>query len=131
MSWDGYIKDNIIPTGQVDSAILIDLAGSSVWGKSEGIELSPQEMNAIAFAFNDASSAQSNGIHVGGTKYFFNKIEDIQNVPVLHCAKGKTGIVAAKCSKSILIAHYPENVPFGNAIDTVQTQATHLIKYGL
>jgi len=44
-------------------------------------------MNAIAFAFNDASSAQSNGIHVGGTKYFFNKIEDIQNVPVLHCAK--------------------------------------------
>lgn len=44
-------------------------------------------MNSIAFAFNNAESAQSNGIYVGGTKYVFNKIEDIQNVPVLHCAK--------------------------------------------
>lgn len=44
-------------------------------------------MNAIAFAFNNAASAQENGIRVGGTKYVFNKIEDLANIPVLHCAK--------------------------------------------
>lgn len=51
------------------------------------MQISPQEMNAIAFAFNNAQSAQENGIRVGGTKYVFNKIEDLGNVPVLHCAK--------------------------------------------
>lgn len=103
----------------------------STGGKSDGIQISPQEMNAIAFAFNNAQSAQENGIRVGGTKYVFNKIEDLGNVPVLHCAKGKEGIIAAKCTQSILVAHYPENVPYGNAIEFAQTQAQHLIKNGL
>ncbi|KAL2005146.1 hypothetical protein VTN00DRAFT_2996 [Thermoascus crustaceus] len=131
MSWDGYINDNIIKTGQVDQAVLIDLTGASVWGKSAGIEISPQEMNAIAFAFNNAESAQANGIYVGGTKYIFNKINEVENIPVLHCAKGKTGIVAAKCGRSILVARYPESVPYGNAIEAMQNQAKHLIKNGL
>ncbi|KAL2001021.1 hypothetical protein VTN02DRAFT_2334 [Thermoascus thermophilus] len=131
MSWDGYIKDNIVKAGTVDQAVLIDQAGSAVWGKSEGFQISPQEMNAIAFAFNNAASAQENGIRVGGTKYVFNKIEDLANIPVLHCAKGKEGIIAAKCAQSILVAHYPENVPYGNAVDSVSSHATYLIKNGL
>lgn len=44
-------------------------------------------MNAIAFAFNNAASAQENGIRAGGKKYVFSKIADLSNVPVLHCAK--------------------------------------------
>jgi hypothetical protein len=43
-------------------------------------------MNAIAFAFNDATSAQNHGITVEDKKYFFNKIEDVENIPILHCA---------------------------------------------
>lgn len=54
------------------------------------MQISPQEMNAIAFAFNNAESAQANGIYVGGTKYIFNKINEVENIPVLHCAKVPT-----------------------------------------
>lgn len=50
-------------------------------------QLSPEEMNKIAFAFNNATTAQQEGITVGGTKYFFNKIDELDNIPVLHCAK--------------------------------------------
>ncbi|KAL1962467.1 hypothetical protein VTN77DRAFT_9668 [Rasamsonia byssochlamydoides] len=131
MAWDGYINQNIVGGGYVDKAILFDLTGQSVWGKSAGIELTPEERNAIAFAFNNAASAQEKGITVDGNKYFFNKISDLDNIPVLHCAKGKEGIIAAKCSQSILVSHYPESVSAGNAVDFIQKQATHLIKNGL
>jgi hypothetical protein len=44
-------------------------------------------MNGFAVAFNNASSAQEHGLYVGGTKYILNKIDDIENVPIMHCAK--------------------------------------------
>lgn len=44
-------------------------------------------MNAIAYAFNNAQTAQEKGITVGGAKYFFSKIGELDNIPVLHCAK--------------------------------------------
>jgi profilin len=50
-------------------------------------QLSAAEMSQIASAFNNPASAQEKGITVGGNKYFFNKIDDLENIPVLHCAK--------------------------------------------
>jgi hypothetical protein len=44
-------------------------------------------MNKIAYAFNDSSNAEKEGITVEGRKYFFSKIDDLDNIPVLHCAK--------------------------------------------
>lgn len=58
-------------------------------------------MNEIAFAFNDATSAQEKGIKVEGKKYFFNKIEDVNNIPVLHCAmvRNHQGCYLALCTE--------------------------------
>ncbi|KAF3385989.1 Profilin [Talaromyces pinophilus] len=121
----------IVGSGHVDKAIIIDQTGQAIWGKSSETQLSPEEMNKIAFAFNDSSNAEKEGITVEGRKYFFSKIDDLDNIPVLHCAKGKEGIIAAKCSQSILVSHYPESSPVGSAIDFIQGQAKHLIANSL
>jgi hypothetical protein len=44
-------------------------------------------MAGITGAFTDPSSAQANGIHVGGIKYIYNKTEEVDKVPILHAAK--------------------------------------------
>lgn len=49
--------------------------------------MSPQEMNSMAVAFNDASTAQEKGILVEGEKYVLTTILDIENIPVMHCPK--------------------------------------------
>ncbi|EEA19857.1 profilin, required for normal timing of actin polymerization in response to thermal stress [Talaromyces marneffei ATCC 18224] len=131
MSWDGYLSQHIVGSGHVDKAIIIDQTGQAIWGKSSETQLSPEEMNKIAFAFNDSSNAEKEGITVEGRKYFFSKIDELDNIPVLHCAKGKEGIIAAKCSQSILVSHYPESSPVGTAIDFIQGQAKHLIANSL
>ncbi|GAM42135.1 hypothetical protein TCE0_043f15829 [Talaromyces pinophilus] len=131
MSWDGYLSQHIVGSGHVDKAIIIDQTGQAIWGKSSETQLSPEEMNKIAFAFNDSSNAEKEGITVEGRKYFFSKIDDLDNIPVLHCAKGKEGIIAAKCSQSILVSHYPESSPVGSVIDFIQGQAKHLIANSL
>jgi len=129
-AWDGYLSQNVTSKGLIDKAVLIDASGASEWGRSGSISLSSQEIAGITGAFNDASSAQQNGIHVGGTKYYFSKIEEVDKVPILHCAKGKEGILAAKCTRSILVAHFPETTPFGSGISFVQAQAKYLIANG-
>jgi hypothetical protein len=40
-------------------------------------------MNAIAFTFNDPSNAQAHGLHFGSKRYVFNKIEELQGIPVM------------------------------------------------
>ncbi|KAN0068682.1 Profilin [Elaphomyces granulatus] len=125
----GYINQNVI-SKLIDKAALIDESGASEWGQSGEIHLSPQEMAGITGAFKDPSSAQANGIHVGGIKYIYNKTEEVDKVPILHAAKGKEGVIAAKCSRSILVAHSPESAPIGSAISFIQVQAKHLIANG-
>lgn len=47
-------------------------------------QLSPDQMKKIALVFSDPSDAQGNGLHFESKRYVFNKIEDIENIPVMH-----------------------------------------------
>ncbi|KAJ9245044.1 hypothetical protein DTO271D3_5370 [Paecilomyces variotii] len=136
MSWDGYLNDHVVGS-LIDKAVVIDVTGAAVWAKSNGAQISPDEMKTFASAFSDKSKAEESGVSFGGSKYFFTKLEDLtheslpeRTIPTLHVAKGKEGVVAAKCTQGILIAHYPEGVFFGDAIDAVVKNASHLVKNG-
>ncbi|QKX60227.1 uncharacterized protein TRUGW13939_07370 [Talaromyces rugulosus] len=130
-AWDGYLTEHVVGSGHVDKALLIDQTGQAVWGKGSEVEMTPQEMNSLAFAFNDASTAQKEGILVEGEKYILTTILDIDNIPIMHCPKGKQGIIAAKCTTSILVTHYNESTPAQSALSHVVGQAKHLIGYKL
>ncbi|GAD92851.1 ankyrin repeat and socs box protein, putative [Paecilomyces variotii No. 5] len=134
MSWDGYLNDHVVGS-LIDKAVVIDVTGAAVWAKSNGAQISPDEMKTFASAFSDKSKAEESGVSFGGAKYFFTKLEDLtheslpeRTIPTLHVAKGKEGVVASKCTQGILIAHYPEGVFFGDAIDAVVKNASHLVK---
>ncbi|PCG97350.1 Profilin/allergen [Penicillium occitanis (nom. inval.)] len=130
-AWDGYLDANIATGSLIDSAMIVDHTGQAVWGKSAKIELTPEQMNAIAFTFNDPSNAQTHGLHFGSKRYVFNKIEDLQGIPVMLSKSGKEGIVAAKCKASILITHYPETATEGEVINFIFGQAKYLIQNNL
>ncbi|KAL1854534.1 hypothetical protein Plec18170_004623 [Paecilomyces lecythidis] len=135
MSWDAYVNAHVVGS-TLDKAFLVDVTGAALWAKSTGAEISPDEMKSIANAFNDASGVREAGIFLSGNKYFFTQLDDVKDekslpgrsIPVLHAAKGKQGVVAAKCTSGIIIAHYPEGVVSGDAIDATVRHAVHLIK---
>lgn len=130
-AWDSYLNTNIATGSLVDKAIIIDQTGQAVWGKSSSIQLTPDQMKKIAQVFNDPTEAQGNGLHFESQKYIFNKIDDIENIPVMHSKSGKEGILAVKCKASILIAHYPANSSAGDAINFIHGQAKYLIQNNL
>ncbi|OKL62121.1 hypothetical protein UA08_02187 [Talaromyces atroroseus] len=130
-AWDSYLNANIATGTVIDKAIIVDQTGQAVWGKSSSIQLSADQMKKIALVFSDPSDAQGNGLHFESKRYVFNKIEDIENIPVMHSKSGKEGIVAAKCKASILISHYPENSSAGEAVNFIHGQAKYLIQNNL
>lgn len=45
--------------------------------------------------------------------------------------QGKEGIIAAKCTSSILVSHFPETIPASKAVELVTQQAKYLIENNL
>ncbi|KAG2161966.1 profilin [Aureobasidium pullulans] len=126
MSWQAYVDQSLIGTGNIDKAAIFNSEGNSVWATSAGFTVSPQEMNEVVTAFKDTSDVkkvQSTGLHIAGEKFIVLKADDRS----LYGKKGKEGIVIVKTKQALLVTHYPEHVQPGVAANTVEQLADYLI----
>ncbi|KAG9549804.1 hypothetical protein KCU61_g8986, partial [Aureobasidium melanogenum] len=126
MSWQAYVDQSLIGTGNIDKAAIFNSEGNSVWATSAGFTVSPQEMAEVVAAFKDTADVkkvQSTGLHVAGEKFIVLKADDRS----LYGKKGKEGIVIVKTKQALLVTHYPEHVQPGAAANTVEQLADYLI----
>merc|ERR1712186_211087 len=112
MSWDSYI-DNVIAHGkmgetpQIDKAAIIGQNGA-LWtshAHANSLKLSAEEALVIgsAFAKNDMSHPQANGLLIEGKKYQFLRGDDeVINLKLkehgsITCAASSTAVVVCHC----------------------------------
>ncbi|KAH7401110.1 profilin [Phaeosphaeria sp. MPI-PUGE-AT-0046c] len=129
MSWQAYVDQSLVGTGNIDKAVICDVNGQTTWASSPDFSLSAAEMSAIAASFNDKSETKAviaNGIKVNGEKYMTIESTD----EALKAKKGKEGIVAYKTTQALLIAHHPDSVQTPNAFNSVVELGEYLKKVG-
>jgi profilin len=129
MSWQAYVDQSLVGTGNIDKAVICDATGQTTWASSPGFSLAPAEMSAIAASFNDKSEPKgviSNGIKINGEKYMTIEASDDS----LKAKKGKEGIVAYKTAQALLIAHHPADIQTPNAFNSVAELGEYLKKVG-
>ncbi|KFZ11393.1 hypothetical protein V501_04803 [Pseudogymnoascus sp. VKM F-4519 (FW-2642)] len=129
---DGIHADgghSLVGSGHADKAALISAAGDSVWAKTPGFEVKPEEMQSIVAALAGGAAADklwTDGLHVAGERFVVFKVEGRS----IYGRKGRDGIVIAKTTQAIIVSHYGENVIAGNAAQTVETLADYLVGLG-
>ncbi|OAK97905.1 Profilin/allergen [Phaeosphaeriaceae sp. SRC1lsM3a] len=129
MSWQAYVDQSLVGTGNIDKAVICDVNGTTTWASSPDFSLSAAEMSAIAASFNDKSETKAviaNGVKVNGEKYMTIESTD----EALKAKKGKEGVVAYKTAQALLIAHHPDSVQTPNAFNSVVELGEYLKKVG-
>ncbi|KAH7356257.1 profilin [Pyrenochaeta sp. MPI-SDFR-AT-0127] len=129
MSWQAYVDQSLVGTGNIDKALICDVNGQTTWASSPDFSLTAAEMSAIAASFNDKSEPKgviANGIKVNGQKYMTIESTDDS----LKAKKGKEGVVAYKTTQALLVAHHPEDITTPAAFNSVVELGEYLKKVG-
>ncbi|KAF2724518.1 profilin II [Polychaeton citri CBS 116435] len=129
MSWQAYVDQSLVGTGNVDKAAIFSAQGDSVWASSAGFTVKPEEMKEIVSAYQDKADVkkvQSEGAHIAGERFVVIKADDRS----IYGKKGREGVVIVKTNQAILVTHYPESVQPGNAAKVVEQLADYLIGVG-
>jgi len=131
MSWQAYVDQSLVGTGNLDRAAIFNSEGTSVWATSSGFNVTPQEMQEVVNAYKDKGTdgvkqVQSSGLHLAGERFVVLKADDRS----IYGKKGREGVVLVKTTQAILVTHYPETVQPGAAANTVEQLADYLIKVG-
>jgi len=125
MSWQGYVDQQLIATGNIAQGAILGLDGNT-WATSAGFTITPAEGAALANNFKNPSAAQAGGIVAAGTRYLTLKADDRS----IYGKKGTSGIVTVKTATAVLIGVYKEGTQPGAAANTVEKLADYLIENG-
>ncbi|KAF2274112.1 Profilin/allergen [Westerdykella ornata] len=128
MSWQAYVDQSLLGTGNIDKALIAGLDGT-VWAHSAGFSIPPAELKVIIDSFSDTSNPPkivSEGIKVNGEKYMTISADNES----LKAKKGKEGLVAAKTVQAVLIGHHNEEITTPAAFNSVVELQEYLKKMG-
>jgi len=125
MSWQSYVDDQLVGTGQISKGIIIGHDGSK-WAASSGFDLMAGEGAAIAALFKNPSEVFVKGVTINGVKYMGIKGDESS----IYGKKGATGVAIAKTGQVILLGYYDEKVQPGNAVLVVETLGDYLKVHG-
>ncbi|OAL43596.1 Profilin/allergen [Pyrenochaeta sp. DS3sAY3a] len=129
MSWQAYVDQSLVGTGNIDKALICDVNGQTTWASSPDFSLTPAELSAIASSFADKGETKAviiNGVKVAGEKYMTIESTD----EALKAKKGKEGVVAYKTTQALLIAHHPDTITTPAAFNSVVELGEYLKKVG-
>jgi len=129
MSWDSYIENLKGQCAQsADLAVIIGLDGS-IWttpANGSHLAITAAEAATIAGVFksNDFTQFQANGVHIGGVKYTYLRVEDDK---LVMAKKKDSGAISMQKSKgAVVIAHVSEGAQQGNVNKGVGVIADYL-----
>ncbi|XP_019629077.1 PREDICTED: profilin isoform X3 [Branchiostoma belcheri] len=105
MSWQQYVDQHLVATQCVTMAAICGLDGS-IWAKSSGLELSQDEVAALARSFSKDEVLAANGIRIGGTKYIYLSGDD----KLIRGKKDRQGVHIVKTKTAMVMALYAEPI---------------------
>jgi len=126
MSWQAYVDQSLVGTGNIDKAIICDVTGKTIWATTAGFSVSEGERKVIADSFRDSKPVFEHGVHINGEKFMTVGVDENS----LKAKKGKEGIVAIKTTQALLIGYHSADVQTTNAFNSVAELAEYLKKVG-
>eukprot|EP01106_Pelomyxa_sp_JSP_P011474 TRINITY_DN3011_c0_g1_i3.p1 TRINITY_DN3011_c0_g1~~TRINITY_DN3011_c0_g1_i3.p1 ORF type:complete len:145 (-),score=63.89 TRINITY_DN3011_c0_g1_i3:111-545(-) len=129
-SWKTYVDTNLVGSGHVTQAAILDANTGATWAKSAGFPdisaATPMGMKESVYLVKDVfneKTAQEKGIWCGKQKYMTLQVNS-------RSAYGKAlkgGIVIVKTKKAVIVGIYDEKIQPGNATKCVEDLADYLI----
>eukprot|EP00727_Mastigamoeba_balamuthi_P006272 m51a1_g2264 putative profilin ii (128) ;mRNA; f:339796-340778 len=122
MSWQAYVDQQLIGTGQINQGAILGLDGN-IWAKSKDFALKAGEGAKLVANFKDPASAQGSGIYVNGNKYMTLKADANS---VYGKKSGNGGVITVKTKQAVLVGLYPEGIQAGAATNVVERLGDYL-----
>lgn len=125
MSWQDYVDKQLIASRCVTKAAIAGHDGN-VWAKSEGFDISKDEVVKIVAGFADESLLTSGGVTIAATRYIYLSGTD----RIIRAKLGKVGVHCMKTQQAVVISLYEEPIQPQQAASVVEKLGEYLITCG-
>ncbi|MGW7438492.1 profilin [Streptomyces sp. NPDC054849] len=120
-SWKVYVDTNLVGSGKISEAAIVGHDGV-VWAASPGLHISSDEVAGFVKAFDDPSAARTQGLRLGGRKYFTLHATDSS----IYLKSNADGVVAVKTGQAVVMGAYQAPIQAGEATPVVEQFGEYL-----
>jgi profilin len=125
MSWQDYVDNQLIASQCVSRACIAGHDGG-VWAKSEGFDVTKEELAKLVQGFDKTEILTSGGVTLAGQRHIYLSGTD----RVVRAKLGKTGVHCMKTQQAVIVAIYEEPVQPQQAASVVEKLGDYLITCG-
>ncbi|RZF32528.1 profilin [Nilaparvata lugens] len=125
MSWQDYVDTQLVATKCVTKAAIAGLDGN-VWAKTDGFEVSKDELLKLVNGFETEDLLTSSGVTLEGCRYIYLSGTD----KVIRAKLGKTGVHCVKTQKAIVVSLYEDPIQPQQAASVVEKLGDYLVGCG-
>lgn len=125
MSWQDYVDNQLIASQCVSKACIAGHDGG-VWAKSDGFEVSKEELALLVQGFDKQELLTSGGVRLAGQRYIYLSGTD----RVIRAKLGKVGVHCMKTQQAVIVSTYEEPVQPQQAASIVEKLGDYLITCG-
>lgn len=106
MSWQAYVDDSLIGSGNMHSAAIIGSADGSYWAYGGNYIPQPEEVKHIQKCLNDFTLVQSSGVTIYGVKFFGLQCGSDGDSKYIFFKKGAAGGCIYTTKQAFIVAVY-------------------------
>jgi len=125
MSWQDYVDNQLIASQCVSKACIAGHDGG-VWAKSDGFEVTKEELAKLVQGFDKQEILTSGGVTLAGQRYIYLSGTD----RVIRAKLGKVGVHCMKTQQAVIVSTYEEPVQPQQAASIVEKLGDYLITCG-
>lgn len=125
MSWQDYVDKQLLASRCVTKACIAGHDGN-VWAKSDGFEVSKDEVLKLVKGFEQQDILHSSGVTLAGSRYIYLSGTD----QVIRAKLGKVGVHCMKTSQAVVIALYEDPIQPQQAASVVEKLGDYLLQCG-
>jgi profilin len=125
MSWQDYVDNQLLASKCVSKAAIAGHDGN-VWAKSEGFEVTKEEIAKLIAGYDKTDILTSGGVTLAGQRFIYLSGTD----RVIRAKLGKVGIHCMKTAQAIIVSVYEEPVQPQQAASIVEKLGDYLITCG-
>ncbi|XP_065199650.1 profilin [Planococcus citri] len=125
MSWQDYVDRQLLASRCVTKAAIAGLDGN-VWAKSEGFNVTGEELTRLVQGFENVDTLTSGGVTLAGSRYIYLSGTD----KVIRAKLGKVGVHCVKTQQAVVISLYEDPIQPQQAASVVEKLGDYLVSCG-
>ncbi|XP_022914093.1 profilin [Onthophagus taurus] len=125
MSWKDYVDKQLVASRCVTKACIAGLDGN-VWAKSDGFEVTKDELVKLVSGFEKQDILTSSGVTLAGNRYIYLSGTD----RVIRAKLGKVGVHCMKTTQAVVVSLYEDPIQPQQAASVVEKLGDYLINCG-